>query len=220
MRAIPAALALLVGTGACEESSRPASVTRERSQAIESQPQLAAQAPATTPATSARAAEPKRPRTALCQGQLREGRALPKQRVSRASASSELEAPSTIASAGRWTWVNFWAAWCAPCKEEIPRLKSWETQLAQKRLRVVFVSLDDDKRQLMQFLGESSELKHTFWLREGKERDEWMSAAGLGDDPELPFHLLVDPENKVRCRIQGAVEDRDLADLADLLEAG
>jgi thiol-disulfide isomerase/thioredoxin len=113
--------------------------------------------------------------------------------------------------------VNFWAAWCAPCKEEIPRLKAWEREISQNKLRVAFVSLDDDPRQLQQFLEGSSELKQTFWLREGKERDDWMSAAGLGTDPELPFHLLVDPENKVRCRVQGAIEDRDLPDLVRLL---
>jgi thiol-disulfide isomerase/thioredoxin len=128
-----------------------------------------------------------------------------------------LPARAISSVAGQWTWVNFWAAWCAPCKEEIPRLKAWEREVPQNRLRVAFVSLDDDPRQLQQFLEGSSEVGQTFWLREGKERDDWMSAAGLGTDPELPFHLLVDPENKVRCRVQGAIEDSDLPDLVRLL---
>jgi thiol-disulfide isomerase/thioredoxin len=210
--------ALLV---ACEQSPQPSSVTRERSQAVESSP--AGPLPATMPALSATNAaqappKPKPARKALCQGQMREGKPLPKLRVSRADGASSALPKQPITSAGRWTWVNFWAAWCAPCKEEIPRLKSWERELSGERLRVSFVSLDDDERQLKQFLA-SGMLEQTYWLREGKERDDWMAAAELGSDPELPFHLLVDPDNKVRCRIQGAVDDQDLPDLVRLLGA-
>ncbi len=203
----------------CEESHPPA-VTRERSQAVAAaapptgvtSPPAAPKSAAANPAAST---TPKQARRALCQGQMSEGKPLPKQHVSRRSGASELPARAISGAAGQWTWVNFWAAWCAPCKEEIPRLRAWEREVP--RLRVEFVSLDDDLRQLQQFLAGSRELQQTFWLREGKERDDWMSAAGLGSDPELPFHLLVDPQNRVRCRVQGAIEDRDLPDLVRLL---
>jgi thiol-disulfide isomerase/thioredoxin len=114
--------------------------------------------------------------------------------------------------------VNFWAAWCGPCLEEIPRLKQWETQLSGS-LRVVFVSLDDDPRQLGQFLQSQpiDGLRHTYWLTEGREREEWLTAAGLKGDPELPVHLLVDPNGRIRCTIRGAVDESDYADLAALV---
>jgi thiol-disulfide isomerase/thioredoxin len=209
-------LALTPALSACEESHPPA-VTRERSQAIApaAPPAGVTNAPAAAPVGGAPA--PKKARRALCQGQMSEGKPLPKQRVSRRDGASDLPARAISGAPGQWTWVNFWAAWCAPCKEEIPRLKAWEREVSQNKLRVAFVSLDDDPRQLQQFLAGSNELTQTFWLREGKERDDWMSAAGLGTDPELPFHLLVDPENKVRCRVQGAIEDSDLPDLVRLL---
>lgn len=213
-----AVLALSLASLSCEQTPNPPAVTRERSQAIAP----ADPPPGVTPApaqTTAQAAAQPRPRRALCQGQMSEGKSLPKQRVSRRGGASELPARAISGSPGHFTWVNFWAAWCAPCKEEIPRLKAWQREVPQDRLRVAFVSLDDDPRQLQQFLEESRELEQTFWLREGKERDDWMSAAGLGSDPELPFHLLVDPENRVRCRVQGAVEDRDLPDLLRLLDS-
>ena len=221
MGRLPAVKSLLAGVLgllllACEES-RPPAVTRERSQAI---------APAAPPAgvtdapaeSAAQPPTPKKARRALCQGQMAEGKALPKQRVSRRDRVADLPARAISGEKARWTWVNFWAAWCAPCKEEIPRLKAWEREVPGNKLRVAFVSLDDDPRQLQQFLEGSREVEQTFWLREGKERDDWMSAAGLGTDPELPFHLLVDPENRVRCRVQGAIEDSDLPDLVRLLD--
>jgi thiol-disulfide isomerase/thioredoxin len=140
--------------------------------------------------------------------------------VSQASASNARRLKENLTpESGSWTWVNFWAAWCAPCKEEIPRLVGWEKRLDQagRRLRVIFVSLDDDERQLMQFLDGSSSLRSTYWLKEGRQREDWMIAAGLDPDPELPVHLLVDPEGKIRCRVQGAVEDSDYESLARLL---
>jgi thiol-disulfide isomerase/thioredoxin len=207
---------LAAALGGCEESPRPASVTRERSQAIQGPQPPAAVAPPISAAASA-APRPSASHKALCQGQMREGKALPKLKVSRADQRSDALPKQAVESSGRWTWVNFWAAWCAPCKEEIPRLTAWEKALSPKRLQVLFVSLDDDPRQLRQFL-ESGGLRETYWLREGKERDDWLSEAALDADPELPFHLLVDPDNRVRCRIQGAVEDRDLPDLVRLLD--
>jgi thiol-disulfide isomerase/thioredoxin len=122
---------------------------------------------------------------------------------------------------GHWTWVNLWAAWCAPCKEEMPRLQSFASRVAQAggELALSFVSLDDDERQLEQFLAAQPEtgVRATFWLREGRERDEWLAAAALGKDPSLPVQLLVDPKGKVRCVVNGAISDSDYAEVAAIV---
>ena len=117
--------------------------------------------------------------------------------------------------------VDFWAAWCAPCKEEIPRLFRFQQELVKSSpgFKLEFVSLDDDERQLTGFLGGQppSGLRRSFWLKEGKEREEWLKAAGLENDPALPFHLLFDPKGKLRCVVKGALEDSDLASLKTLV---
>jgi len=126
-------------------------------------------------------------------------------------------------AAGHWTWVNLWAAWCAPCKEEMPRLQTFATRLAQSGTEVAFsfVSLDDDERQLEQFLAAQPEtgVRATFWLREGHERDDWLAAASIGKDPSLPVQILVDPKGKVRCTVNGAVSDLDYAEIAAIVSA-
>lgn len=208
---------------ACDEGKeRPSLAPAERSQVIErkgTDTQPATVAP--TAATATPAAVPK-PRRALCGGKLdAEGKSAPKRPISRMAAAGERELAEDPPFTGGFTWVNFWAAWCVPCREEIPRLMSWQKKLqgAGKTFRLHFVSVDDDERQLQKFLGEQTEggLRSTYWLKEGKEREDWLGAAGVDTDPELPVHLLVDARGKIRCRVQGAVEDADYTDLVSLL---
>jgi thiol-disulfide isomerase/thioredoxin len=219
--------ALTVVIVACERGDARAEDTGSlaRSQAVEAKP-TAATSPAavTTPIgaavpSSQPSARPKRSRK-LCDGQLdKAGKPPPKKPISKHAAAGTPEPDGDVpVGAGKWTWVNFWAAWCVPCKEEIPRLLAWQTKLGAK-LRVAFVSLDDDQRQLETFLEAqpASGLKATFWLHEGKEREDWLSGAGLDKDPELPLHLLIDPKGMVRCSVQGAVDDSDYDSLQAIL---
>lgn len=210
-------LALLLTFGCDAQERKGTFTTRERSQAVSTPTQGVTSAAAAPPTVERDEPAEPRPRRALCGGKLDRFKLLPRKSISRATASNGQELPDQrVLQRTTYTWVNFWAAWCAPCKEEIPRLRAWERKLAP-RLGLSFVSLDDDARQLRAFLESSADLRASYWLKEGEERDEWMIAAGLEPDPELPIHLLVDSEGRIRCKIQGAVEDADLADLVRLI---
>ena len=197
----------------------------DRGSQISSRPRIAAVTaaappPAARPAATASAhaggaSAPSKPRPPLCAGQLaRSGRRLAEVKLDTAVAGDAQPPTSLGASGGRWTWVNLWAAWCVPCKEEIPRLLAWNRQLAAAKpgMEVRFLSLDDDPRQLQRFLDgqPSTGLRATYWLHEGEEREEWLVSAGVDPDPELPAHVLLGPDGKVRCVVQGAVEEGDL----------
>jgi thiol-disulfide isomerase/thioredoxin len=217
------ALALLALAPACNtaDDKKPPSVTLERSQVVAAKPgQVTTAAAPVTPAAAS--AAPKPPRV-LCAGQMASpGRAAPKKPISQHVASGENELPETPALGGGFTWVNFWAAWCAPCKEEIPRLHRFEQEISKTSpgFKLTYISLDDDERQLTAFLAgqpASGGLRRTYWLKEGKEREDWLKAAGLDADPELPFHLLVDKQGKLRCVVKGALEDSDLPALRALV---
>jgi thiol-disulfide isomerase/thioredoxin len=56
--------------------------------------------------------------------------------------------------AGQVVLVNFWATWCAPCREEMPLLVAMEKKLRAEGLRIVTVSADEieDKAQALEFL--------------------------------------------------------------------
>lgn len=212
----------LLSVACNDDKKREPGATGQRSQVVSA----TVAAPASTPTSRASAVTPPRPRKPprkLCAGELdKPGRGFPDKPISRANAPGAGQLPGKPrVGAGAWTWVNFWAAWCVPCKEEMPRLIDFEKKLraAGKKLDLTFVSLDDDQRQLDDSLGAApaNGVRASYWLREGKERQEWLSLAGIEEDPELPTHLLVDPEGKVRCRVKGAVEDSDFASLSEIV---
>ncbi len=216
-----AAAALVLAASGCDRKDKDTPLApKARSQAVAGDPNQAAPAPSASP-TQPVAEAPKKPRT-LCEGQMKAGKSMPTSDVATAAAPGAPEPAARIpVGGGKWTWVNFWAAWCVPCKEEMPRLSRWEKQLTEegKRFRLVYVSLDDDPRQLQQFLASqpATGVRSTYWLREGKQREEWLEAVDVEPDPELPAHVLFDPSGKARCVVQGAVEDSDYARVAALV---
>ena len=176
-------------------------------------PETKASAGTVAPAPTAPAAPRK-----LCDGQTgKPGRDLTKKPLARKFAPGA-KPPASALATGKWLWINLWAAWCAPCKEEMPRLAGFASRLARtgQDVTLAFVSLDDDERQLEQFLAADGDdhPRATYWLRDGRERDEWLAAMGLPKAPDLPVQVLVDPRGKVRCTVHGAVEDRDFPEIA------
>jgi thiol-disulfide isomerase/thioredoxin len=182
-------------------------------------------APAGDPAPHAGTPAPSHARK-LCQGDdTARGRSLPKTPTSHLEAAGAPRISGDLAaSRGQWTWINFFAAWCGPCKEEIPRLVDWRDRLAKAGtpIHLVFLSLDDDQRELQTFLDAQPEggVRSALWLPEGSTRARWLKSLRIKSDPELPEQALVDPEGRVRCFIEGAVEDGDYSEIAALVSQG
>lgn len=210
---------IAIACDACDASDKPAAeATVQRSEqviATGSMPTAAPSAPAVHLAPTA-------PRPHLCDGNGNaSGRALSKVAASHAEAPGAPPLDGKLAARrGEWTWINFWAAWCTPCKEGIPRLIGWRDRLASAKspISLVFVSLDDDERQLDSFLAAQPQggLRSTLWLPDGHARAEWMKSLRM-TNPDLPEHALVAPDGHVRCFIEGAVEDADYAEIAAMV---
>lgn len=118
---------------------------------------------------------------------------------------------------GRWVWLNMWAAWCGPCKAEIPLLKSFEQRLQASGIpmQLVFLSLDDDERQGRKFLEDqpATGLKTSFWLPDGKNRTTFLETFRVKEPAALPLHLLFSPTGESKCLIDGAIEEGDFPQL-------
>lgn len=47
--------------------------------------------------------------------------------------------------------VNFWAAWCVPCAEEVPQFIALQKKYQAQGLQVIGFSVDDDAQELQSF---------------------------------------------------------------------
>ena len=213
MKPILACSCLLVATlaGCKDDAPKPDTTGTSRSEVVKATGTQQTAAPS-TPAKHA-PPPPSAPRKLCDKEPAAAGTKLPTAKLEHLEAAGSPALGDRIPTGGRWTWVNFWAAWCGPCKEEIPRLKQFEQKLAQggTPITLAFVSLDDDQRQAQKFLDSqpNAGLRSTWWLPEGK-RGAWTSDLKMKSDPSLPVQLLFDPSGALRCIIDGAVEDGDL----------
>lgn len=216
---LPLATALLglLALSACEQSKDPpAPVAAARSQGVLLAPGSSASAAQKSTLVQAEPSQPAKSNEPLCSPA--EVVDLPKQAISGLGTSASPFAGGTLPM-GRAAWVTLWAAWCEPCKKELPLLLEWKKRLAEegKPIELVFLSLDDDERQLAAFLAQHPELGSTYWLREGDEREKFMTAVGLTADPRLPVQLLVSRAGAVSCRIDGAIEAGDYARVREVV---
>ena len=116
--------------------------------------------------------------------------------------------------------VNFWATWCGPCQEELPRLSNLARELSGKDVRFVAVSIDDRKDRAK--IGPMLERLHVVpnadfdvWI--GSNTDE-LANFGLGDI--VPATAVIDPEGRIVTRIMGEARDADVRGAVDWLLNG
>jgi thiol-disulfide isomerase/thioredoxin len=94
---------------------------------------------------------------------------------------------------GKSLVINFWATWCAPCRREIPLLKTIATEWAGRDLTVVGIAVDH-RDKVQEFAGQ---FKIDYPVLIG-DQDALDVAAAFGmDSPALPFTVFTDRRGEV-----------------------
>ncbi len=97
---------------------------------------------------------------------------------------------------GKIVLLNFWATWCAPCLEEIPKFSLWQQTYGANGLQVLGVSMDDD----------SAPVKRTL-RKYGIVYPVVMGDAPLGElyggVLGLPQSYLIDASGRIVARYEG-----------------
>jgi thiol-disulfide isomerase/thioredoxin len=89
--------------------------------------------------------------------------------------------------------INFWATWCAPCRREIPLLKTLGSEWAGRGMTVVGIAVDDPEK-VRTF---AAQFKIDYPLLIG-EQDALDVAAKFGmDSPGFPFTVFTDRRGEV-----------------------
>ena len=92
---------------------------------------------------------------------------------------------------GQVVLVNFWATWCGPCREEMPRLQSLYDKYRASGFVLLGVNVDDDPRNAM---GVAQKLKVSFPVLLDTDK----SVSRLYDLGTMPSTVLIDRDGRVR----------------------
>ena len=110
--------------------------------------------------------------------------------------SSEKVLDIVKANKGKLVFINFFATWCPPCREEIPEL------ISIRKVVIVGISLDSDRGKLESF-AEAMNFNYPVYLAEP-------DVPALFGISSIPFNLLYDKTGKLVAGGPGMVGKEDL----------
>jgi len=115
---------------------------------------------------------------------------------------------------GKVLVVNFWATWCAPCREEIPALIQVQKQLGAKGVQVLGIAIDQADRVRPY----AAEMGINYPLLVGELDAIDLSRSAGNEIAGLPFTVVVDRTGNTAGTVTGRVTaDKLLSLLAPLL---
>jgi cytochrome c biogenesis protein CcmG/thiol:disulfide interchange protein DsbE len=106
--------------------------------------------------------------------------------------------------------INFWASWCGPCREEMPRLAAFAKD--QDEVRVLGIAVNDRPADSRAFAAEKGA---DFPMAVDRDSEVVGRYGGTG----LPTTVLVDAEGRIVSTVYGPVGERDLKGVAATLTA-
>ena len=92
-------------------------------------------------------------------------------------------------SGKKYTILNFWATWCAPCVEEMPILSKFHNNTKMEGISVIGLAIDNEKN-VKEFLQKIKVDHHL--LVAGSKGTNIMENIGLNPSNSLPFTIMFD----------------------------
>src|SRR5690606_314914 len=117
---------------------------------------------------------------------------------------------SQFVKKGQYTFLEFWASWCSPCRAEIPHLKHLYEFVPKDKMSFVSISMDDNGQNWEKAMNEEKmpwvQLNDPMGFK-GQVREAYQITG-------IPFSLIIDPEGKIVAgALRGAALDAKLIDL-------
>jgi thiol-disulfide isomerase/thioredoxin len=107
---------------------------------------------------------------------------------------------------GKVVVLNFWATWCEPCQEELPRLSKLAQSYAGKNVQFVAVSIDAARdREKIEPLLRRLNVNLDVWT--GADLDT-LEKFGLRN--VVPGTMVIDETGQIVTRVMGEARDEDV----------
>ena len=110
----------------------------------------------------------------------------------------------------RYTLINFWASWCAPCKIEHPYLMQLSKE---KNLKILGVNFKDKKINASKFL---NELGNPYYYMAKDTSGKQSVNFGIYGIPES---ILINNETIVLKKFVGPLNDQNLNDIKEIINS-
>ncbi len=115
---------------------------------------------------------------------------------------------------GKARLVNFWATWCAPCRREIPLLKSTQEAHAEDNLQVIGIAVDS--LEPVQIYAE--EINFNYPILIGQE-DAMAAAEASGlEFIGMPFTMVIAPGGELLKTHIGEIVEMHIEKILDVFE--
>jgi len=118
--------------------------------------------------------------------------------------------PITLSSLkGKPVWINFWATWCPPCKEEMPIMQKLYDENKDKGLVILGVDVQEPESDVTPYIKEGG-YSWTFVIdKTGKITDNYRVGG-------LPSHYFVDKEGIIQAIVIGGLKSEMTGELMDV----
>ena len=110
----------------------------------------------------------------------------------------------------RYTLINFWASWCAPCRIEHPYLMQLSNE---KNLKILGVNFKDKKINASKFL---NELGNPYYYMAKDTTGKQSVNFGIYGIPES---ILIDNETIVLKKFVGPLNEQNLNDIKEIINS-
>lgn len=101
---------------------------------------------------------------------------------------------SAYVEPGKWTFIDFWASWCGPCRSAIPHVRKLNEQYAGK-MNVYSISCDESEAAWRKAM----EQEKMEWKQLRLNPDQMAEASNLYYISAIPRLILLDPQGRIVC---------------------
>jgi peroxiredoxin len=106
--------------------------------------------------------------------------------------------------------LEFWATWCAPCREEIPLLNQIYKVYKEKGVVVIGISLDRKPPQEVKKFLDQLQVEYTNVMGDEQTFEKYSQMANLGPIRGIPATFVIDRQGQICQRYMGLTEKRIL----------